>query len=87
MLPQPNSVYRPDDLVENAIFVASETDATFDDDDYVLFYARGPHTWEPAAPRPPAFSHSLQHLYTDTAYYLFPLAQRRRQAGSHGPRL
>ncbi|MGY2134250.1 type IX secretion system sortase PorU [Hymenobacter sp. HD11105] len=69
MLPQPNSAYRPDDLVENAIFVANDNnDATFNDNEYVLFYARGPHTWEREAPTINRFRHSY-HLYTDTAYY------------------
>ncbi|SMB87396.1 hypothetical protein SAMN00120144_1337 [Hymenobacter roseosalivarius DSM 11622] len=69
MLPQPNSTYRPDDLVENAIFVANDNnDATFNDNEYVLFYARGPHTWEREAPTVNRFRHSY-HLYTDTAYY------------------
>ncbi|MCB2409939.1 type IX secretion system sortase PorU [Hymenobacter lucidus] len=68
-LPQANSVYRPDDLAENAIYVAGEADNSFDDADYVLFYARGPHTWsfDPngATPR---FRHNL-NVYADTAYY------------------
>ena len=69
MLPQPNSAPRPDDLVENAIFVANDNnDATFNDNEYVLFYARGPHTWEREAPTVNRFRHS-NHLYTDTAYY------------------
>lgn len=69
MLPQPNSAYRPDDLVENAILVANDNnDATFNDNEYILFYARGPHTWEREAPAVNRFRHSY-HLYTDTAYY------------------
>ncbi|MBC6606785.1 type IX secretion system sortase PorU [Hymenobacter sp. BT188] len=69
MLPQPNSTYRPDDLIENAVFVANDNnDATFNDNEYVLFYARGPHTWEREAPTVNRFRHSY-HLYTDTAYY------------------
>ncbi|TGE26046.1 type IX secretion system sortase PorU [Hymenobacter aquaticus] len=68
-LPQANSAYRPDDLAENAIFVAGENDSKFDDGDYVLFYARGPHTWElePGTTKP-RFRHNL-NVYTDTAYY------------------
>nr|WP_167856578.1 type IX secretion system sortase PorU [Hymenobacter metallicola] len=68
-LPQANRSYRPDDLAENAIFVAGESDNSFDDADYVLFYARGPHTWEfdPNSPTP-RFRHTL-NVYADTAYY------------------
>ncbi|SHJ84564.1 Por secretion system C-terminal sorting domain-containing protein [Hymenobacter daecheongensis DSM 21074] len=66
-LPQLNSTYRPDDLVENAVFVAGENDGSFDDSDYLLFYARGPHTWSADASRR-LFQHTL-NVYTDTAYY------------------
>lgn len=36
-----NSVYRPDDLVKNSIFIAGEADFSFDADDFILFYAKG----------------------------------------------
>ncbi len=32
---------RPDDLIENAIFVSGENDGSFDQSDYILFYGRG----------------------------------------------
>lgn len=32
---------RPADLVENAIFISGESDGTFDQGDYILFYGRG----------------------------------------------
>ncbi|UOQ73898.1 type IX secretion system sortase PorU, long form [Hymenobacter cellulosilyticus] len=68
-LPQANSAYRPDDLAENAIFVAGEADNSFDDADYVLFYARGPHTWSlDTSGIAPRFKHDL-NVYADTAYY------------------
>ena len=41
MLPQANNVARPVDLVENAIHVQGESDGTFNDSDYILFYAQG----------------------------------------------
>ncbi|GGF17946.1 type IX secretion system sortase PorU [Hymenobacter cavernae] len=67
MLPQLNSDPRPDDLVENAIFVSSGNNSIFADNDYALFYARGPHTWTRDGTTQ-RFKH-IQHLYTDTAYY------------------
>lgn len=67
MLPQPNSSPRPDDLTENAILVAGESDGRFDDADYVLFYAQGPHTWTYDATED-LFKHHY-NVYTDTAYY------------------
>lgn len=41
-LPESNDQYREDDLVENAIYVAGESDQIFNDQDYILFYATGP---------------------------------------------
>jgi len=67
MLPQLNSDPRPDDLVENAIYVSSGNNSTFGDNDYALFYARGPHVWTQDGSNK-RFKH-IEHLYTDTAYY------------------
>jgi hypothetical protein len=67
MLPQVNSAPRPDDLRENAVFIAGETDGRFDAADYVLFYAPGPHRWQYNA-IPGLFSHAY-NVYADTAYY------------------
>ena len=41
MLPQSNEVERPDDLLENAIEVVGEADGSFDQGDFILFYAEG----------------------------------------------
>ena len=46
VLPVENSSYRTDDLAKNAIFVHGDGDELFDEGDYVLFYAWGPHRWE-----------------------------------------
>ncbi|GAB3527528.1 type IX secretion system sortase PorU [Pontibacter brevis] len=67
MLPQPNSASRPDDLQENAIVVSGEADGRFDEGDYVLFYAQGPHTWSYDAAEE-QFRHTF-NVYSDTAYY------------------
>lgn len=45
VLPIINDDYRHDDLVEIPIFVSGEADGTFDEGDYILFYARGPVVW------------------------------------------
>lgn len=44
---QPEYIFaeRPDDLIENHIFVSGEADGRFDSGDYILFYAQGPHRW------------------------------------------
>lgn len=37
-----NGISRPDDLAKNAIMVVGDGDGSFDAEDYVLFYAKGP---------------------------------------------
>ncbi len=69
MLPERAGAERPDDLIENAIFVAGESDGKFDNNDYILFYAVGPQPW---SYRPSSNLPQLtitQHLYDNFAYY------------------
>lgn len=44
-LPELNSIPRTDDLAKNAIFIQGDSDGSFDDGDYILFYGWGPHRW------------------------------------------
>lgn len=44
-LPELNSIYRTDDLAKNAIYIEGESDGSFDEGDYILFYGWGPHRW------------------------------------------
>lgn len=44
-LPELNSIPRSDDLVNNAIEIIGDGDGVFDEDDYILFNAWGPHRW------------------------------------------
>lgn len=62
MLPLQNNISYPIDLEENAILCAGENDGTFNDEDYILFYAEGMDNWN---------SESLTHenLYADNSYY------------------
>lgn len=46
VLPVFNREFRNDDLVEIPIYVHGESDGAFDENDYVLFYGRGPWVWE-----------------------------------------
>ena len=66
VLPELNATARPDDLVEVPIYVSGETDGRFDNNDYILFYARGPVVWSLETNRI-AFTHE-QNLYDDYAY-------------------
>lgn len=76
ILPQANAESRPEDLIENAIFISGESDGSFDQGDYILFYGIGPHkeTWSNAG-----FSFE-RNIYSDTAYYFIrvggPLGKR-----------
>ena len=45
MLPEKNDVFRPDDLIQNAIHFEGLEDGVFDPSDYVYFYAKGPDNW------------------------------------------
>lgn len=46
ILPNINGDERHEDLVELPIYVRGEDDGVFDSDDYIVFYGRGPVTWE-----------------------------------------
>jgi hypothetical protein len=67
LLPVLNSDFRYDDLQENAIFIAGENDGSFDANDYILFYAKGPHDWEINTTNNTAIHR--QNPFSDKAYY------------------
>jgi len=67
LLPYKVGDFRHDDLQENSIYVEGETDGSFDNNDYILFYAQGPESWKHENT-----AASLEHqknIYTDKAYY------------------
>lgn len=45
MLPEMINENRPDDLIENPIFIRGEGDGNFNSDDYILFYGEGAGKW------------------------------------------
>lgn len=65
ILPQANNEDRPLDLLENSISISGESDGSFDESDYLLFYAVGPDkvAWSPSG-----FEFE-KNIYSDTAYY------------------
>jgi hypothetical protein len=67
MLDEKNNIFRPDDLVENAIQVNDGGDGVFNNNDYLLFYASGPNQWVKDSVNQ-LFSHR-KNLYSDTACY------------------
>lgn len=73
MLPEQNIIERPDDLMENAIQVVGEADGTFNESDYILFYAESPDKWnyEPANQQ---FKRS-EHFYDTQNYYFIKVGE------------
>jgi hypothetical protein len=62
MVPLSNSVDYPADLIENAIQIVGEEDGSFDNTDYILFYAEGVDNWSEEN-----FTHL--NLYATKSYY------------------
>lgn len=81
MLPQANADFRYDDLTENAIYVSGESDGSFDQGDYILFYGEGPNTWRYNSNNCGEYQHS-KNLYSDYTYYFITtdLGQGKRIA-------
>ncbi len=67
MMPYDNSVFRYDDLEENAIEVVGEVDGSFDGTDYILFYGEGPTSWSYSS-SDNRYKHQL-NLYSEKTYY------------------
>ncbi|HEY9004675.1 MAG TPA: type IX secretion system sortase PorU [Ohtaekwangia sp.] len=67
MLPQANSVTRPADLTENAIFVQGESDGVFNSGDYILWYAEGADHVQYDVQR--GIFQYEHNLYSDKNYY------------------
>ena len=65
-LPDLNSIPRPDDLVKNAIYISGESDGSFDNGDYILFYGFGPNKWYPNGT---AEFEQRKNVYSDNSYY------------------
>ena len=71
MLPQKSNVSRFNDLQENAIYVHGENDGSFNSDDYILFYGKGPHDWNINLTTSEV-SHQ-QNIYSDKSYYFLTI--------------
>lgn len=71
MLTQANNEFRYEDLPENAIFVSGEDDGSFDNQDYILFYASSPDKWSYNSTEQ-LFEHE-RNLYADTTYYFLKI--------------
>jgi hypothetical protein len=73
MLSEDNAVARHDDLFENAIKIVDGGDGIFNQGDYILFYANGPHTiyYDSAGKR----IRHLKNLFNDESYYFLNFNQ------------
>lgn len=67
MLPEINQIDRPLALLENAIEVVGGADGSFQENDYILFYASGPDQWTYNSSKD-IFEHET-NIYSDEAYY------------------
>lgn len=65
MNPEANDQLQNDDLTENAIYIQGEDDGRFDESDFILFYAHGPHSWTKDA--------YVHNLYSDHNYYFLKI--------------
>src|SRR6218665_1464945 len=54
-----------DDLTKNSITIVGEADGVFDDSDYIMFYAAGPHRWDLSG----GLFNRKQHLYSEESDY------------------
>ncbi len=67
MLPEDNSVFRYDDLQENAIYFSGGSSTTFSDTSYFLFFGQSPNRWYYNS-LGKTFYHQV-HLYSNYTYY------------------
>jgi hypothetical protein len=73
MLDESNSVPRIDDLIENSIFIEGEDDGTFDPEDFIVFYGKGPVTLKYNS-----FYLQYEHeinFYTDETFYFLTVGE------------
>jgi hypothetical protein len=71
LLPSSNLEPRFDDLQKCAVFIQGEEDNVFQDNDYILFYGKGPDSWEREVnsdTQQSRWRHN-KHYYSDSAYY------------------
>lgn len=63
------TVDRPNDLVECAVYASGESDGTFNDTDYFLFYGQGPNMWsyDGSAKK---FRHFINHYSVSNYYFI-----------------
>lgn len=71
MLPTDVAADRPDDLLENAIFISGQDDGKFDSQDFILFYGEGPDKWR-YNPVTGTFN-MVKNIYDTESYYFLKI--------------
>jgi hypothetical protein len=71
-LSENNSDPKVDDLAKNSILVVGEEDNSFDENDYIIFYAWGPHKWNQVGIN---FRRDL-NIYSDFSYYYIRISSQ-----------
>ncbi|WP_111709451.1 type IX secretion system sortase PorU [Lutibacter citreus] len=74
MLSQKNSNIRPDGLQENSIYIGGESDSSFDNGDFILFYAQGPHYWEHDSNPNLNTSRHIYNIYSEESFYFLTIS-------------
>ncbi|MCY1633116.1 type IX secretion system sortase PorU [Marinifilum sp. D737] len=77
MLPKMNSELVKDDLPVVPVYFNTGSDGTFNDGDFLLFYAKGPRNWRYDEDKS-EFVHE-NHLYSNNAYYFLSSDQGSAQ--------
>jgi hypothetical protein len=68
LMPEKNSVFRYDDLQENAIVCIGESDGVLNDNDYILFYGQSTDYWRKVPGSKMPYEHQT-HYFSDTSFY------------------
>lgn len=84
MLPEQNSVSRPDDLQDVPLKIYdTNNDGIFNGNDYAVFYAKGPHQWTSNLANG-VFTHET-NIYRDVNYYFVSVTNGAGKAISVAP--
>jgi hypothetical protein len=76
MLPQANNAERPDDLLENAIFIDGQADGIFNEEDYLLFYGQDANDHQLLDDGTLVYE---KNFYSDTTFYFLTVANEEGQ--------
>lgn len=83
LLPENPISNTPETLPEIPTYIEGAGDGVFDNSDYLLFFAKGPHVWE-WNESSKSFYHE-KHLYTDSVYYYINIGTETRKSIETAP--